>query len=89
MFEWSEEKNIFLLENRGVCFEDVLEAIKSGNLLADKPHFNQQRYPNQGILYVLIEDYVYCVPYVKKETLFLKTIYPSRKATRKFLKDRK
>ena len=89
MFEWSEEKNLLLIESRGISFEDVVMAIGVGNLLADEPHFNQNKYPNQGIFYVLIKNYVYCVPYVKNDNIFLKTIYPSRKATKKFLKDKK
>ena len=88
MFEWSEDKNLLLIANRGISFKDAVEAIANGDLLANEPHFNQKKYPNQGIFYVLINNYVYCIPYVKNDKIFLKTIYPSRKATKKFLKDK-
>ena len=89
MFRWDEDKNLLLIKSRGISFEDVINAISSGNLLADEPHFNNKKYPNQGIFYVLVKNYVYCVPYVEENDIFLKTIYPSRKATKRFLKDKK
>ncbi|TVQ22148.1 MAG: hypothetical protein EA383_15885 [Spirochaetaceae bacterium] len=44
------------------------------------------QYPGQKILVVRIEEYVYVVPFVDSdEGRFLKTIIPSRKATRDYL----
>jgi len=49
-------------------------------------HPNQSKYLNQQILVVKINDYVYLVPFVENENgKFLKTIIPSRKATRDYL----
>lgn len=49
-------------------------------------HPNQQRYGGQRIFVVQRDDYVYVVPFVEDEKLiFLKTIIPSRKATKQYL----
>lgn len=87
-FEWSEEKNARLKSQRGVSFEAVLTAIGDGKILAEQTHPRTATYPNQRIIIVQIEDYAYVVPYVTKDetTLFLKTIIPSRKATRHYLR---
>ena len=54
--------------------------------LAVFDHPNQERYPGQKIAVVLIEGYAYLVPFVEnEEEIFLKTIIPSRKATRQYL----
>lgn len=71
---------------RAISFEDVLYALQAGRLLDDGPHPNQDKYSNQRMLVVQIDDYAWLVPYVETEDeIFLKTIIPSRKATRKFL----
>lgn len=78
--EWSPQKNKLLKQTRGLCFEDVELALSSDGFIDDLPHPNNQRYPNQRLLMVLIDDYPCVVPYVKEgDKLFLKTIYPSRK----------
>lgn len=87
--EFSEEKNLLLKETRGICFEEVIQAIEKGNILDDLKHRDKKRYPNQRILVVKIKTYAYAVPYVvdkKKEAFFLKTVYPSRVFTKKFLR---
>lgn len=87
-FEYSNEKNALLQEIRGVGFEDVITAINNGNLLDDINHFNQKKYPLQKILIVKIGKYVYAVPYAwdrKRNVKFLKTIYPNRVLTKKYL----
>jgi hypothetical protein len=51
-------------------------------------HKNQKRYPDQKIYAVEINNYVYLVPFVETEKeIFLKTIIPSRKATKKYLEE--
>lgn len=89
-FDWDEEKNALLKIERGVGFEDVVSAIDEGNLLEVLNHHNSKKYPNQKIYVVKIEDYVYLVPFVEdEEKHFLKTIYPSRKMTKKYLTERR
>jgi uncharacterized DUF497 family protein len=87
MFDWSDEKDAKLRMERGVGFQDVVFHIEQGDVLAVAAHPNQEKYPNQQIMYVRIGDYVYLVPYVRVEgKTFLKTIIPSRKATKRYLK---
>ena len=83
---WSTEKNIRLKAERGVSFEEVLSAMSNGGLLAVLNHPNSTQYQNQKMLVVRIRGYAYLVPFVETETeVFLKTIIPSRKATRQYL----
>jgi len=84
-FDWSVEKNESLKRSRCVSFEIALEKIVDGDILEDMPHPNRDRYPNQNIFVIRIEGYCYLVPYVEdKDTIFLKTIIPSRKMTKKY-----
>lgn len=85
-FDWDKEKNEVLKREREISFEDVQIAIEEGRVLDDFEHPNKKRYPNQRILVVEIENYAYYVPYVEEEDkTFLKTIFPSRRATKKYL----
>lgn len=86
LIKYNEEKNLLLKATRGVCFEDVLEAIEKEDILADLEHFKKT---NQKILVVKIKNYAYAVPYVidnKRNTFFLKTVYPSRVLTKRYIK---
>lgn len=84
-FRWNPKKNELLKADRGVSFEDVVLAIESGGLLDVVDHPNSARYPNQGVFVVAIASYVYLVPHIEEpEYVFLKTIIPSRKATRDY-----
>ena len=79
-FEFSEEKNYQLFQERGVAFNNVIESINEKGILLNIEHPNKEKYPNQKILVVDIDGYAYCVPYViKSDKYFLKTIFPSRK----------
>lgn len=90
LFEWNEEKNKKLKEERGIGFEDVKTAIEEGKVKSIETHPNKVKYPNQKMMIVEIEAYVYLVPFVEDKTkYFLKTIIPSRKATKKYLSKRK
>ena len=83
---WNTEKNAVLKTERGVSFEDVVFHILSGDILDTLEHPNQERYPGQQIHVIAIEEYVYLVPFVESdEEVFLKTIIPSRKATKSYL----
>lgn len=75
-----------LRERHGLGFEQIVVAIESGAVLATMPHPNLARYPRQRIMIVRIDDYAFLVPFVEAEDhVFLKTIIPSRKATRDFI----
>jgi uncharacterized DUF497 family protein len=89
-FDWSDEKNEMLKQVRGVSFEQVELAIASGDLVDRVKHPNPEKYPNQKVFLVKIEDYIYSVPYVEdSEKIFLKTIIPNSKATKKYLGGKK
>ena len=84
-FDWNDEKNEFLKRVRGVSFEDVVFHIQNGDVLDVIKHPKVDRYPKQNIIVLNIDGYVYLVPYLKtRGTRFLKTIIPSRKATREY-----
>lgn len=88
-FRWSADKNETLATERGITFERIIIAIEDGGLLDVIAHPNLERYPNQRILIVACDEYAYLVPYIEEEEfLFLKTVIPSRKATRDHLKPR-
>lgn len=86
-FEWNTDKNEWLKHERGISFEEVVFHIEQGDLLDILEHPNPAKYKNQRIFVLNIEGYVYLVPFVESDTqIFLKTIIPSRKATRYYLK---
>lgn len=85
-FDWDDEKNELLERTRGVCFEEVLVQVQNGAILDIIKHPNRERYPNQNIIVLNFDGYVWLVPYVKTKGIrFLKTIIPSRRATREYL----
>ncbi|MDD5037140.1 MAG: toxin [Methylococcaceae bacterium] len=85
-FRWSAEKNDTLRAERGVSFESIVVAIEGGGLLDILAHPNPAKYPKQRVLVVACDNYAYLVPFVEEEDyFFLKTVIPSRKATRDYL----
>jgi len=88
-FRWNPEKNETLKIERDVSFEMITLAIEADGLLDELHHPNAEKYPNQSILVVAFDGYVYLVPYIEEpDYYFLKTVIPSRKATRDyFLKE--
>lgn len=86
-FHWAPEKNEQLQRERGATFERMVVAMEAGGLLDIVTHPNSARYPNQHIFVVSCEVYGYLVPFVEQEDHhFLKTIIPTRMATRSYLK---
>ena len=87
-FDWNPLKNQWLQKVRGISFDDVLFHLQSGGLLDVRHHPRSDRYPGQRVFVILIGGYVYLVPFVETdEVIFLKTVIPSRKETRAYLKD--
>ena len=85
-FRWSPDKNDSLRQERGASFEDIVVAVEAGCLLEIVPHQNPAKYPRQKIMVVEVAAYAFLVPFVEEEDhFFLKTIIPSRKATRDFI----
>ena len=87
-YDWSPEKNEQLKRQRGVTFEQVLFRLSEGAVWKVADHPNQRKYPGQNIYFVNMDGYIYLVPHVvEKECVFLKTIIPSRKATRDYRRE--
>lgn len=84
--EWSAAKNAVLKERHGFGFERVLVALSEGALLDNRTHPNSEQYGHQRQLVVEIDAYAWIVPFVQVDrTIFLKTMFPSRKATKFYL----
>ncbi|NOX09251.1 MAG: BrnT family toxin [Gammaproteobacteria bacterium] len=82
---WNPEKNRKLIEERDISFEDIVFSLQSGCLLDDIAHPNNKKYPHQRVFVVAIDEYAYLVPYIENdEEIFLKTVMPSRKATKHY-----
>ncbi len=85
-FRWNHEKNESLKIERSISFEEIVLAIEADGLLDELRHSNPDKYPNQFVFVVALDDYAYLVPYVEEaDYYFLKTVIPSRKATRDYL----
>ena len=84
--DWNSEKNEKIKIERDISFEDVLVAIGEKKILDIVEHKNQKKYPNQKMFIINIGSYAYLVPCIEDERkIFLKTIIPSRKATKKYI----
>ena len=88
--DWDKDKNEQLKRERDISFDDVINALDSGGLIEIIKNPNTKKYPNQKVFLVIINNYVYIVPFVEDDRkYFLKTIYPSRKMTKKYLVEKK
>jgi len=87
-FSWSDTKNLKLKAERNISFEEIVFSIAHGQLLDIIEHPNQEKYAGQRMFIVRVHDYAWLVPFVEtEEEIFLKTIFPSRKATKEYLGD--
>ena len=83
---WNPTKNQQLVSERGISFEDIVFYMQQGQLLDDIQHPNSVKYPEQRIFVINVDNYVHLVPYVEnQQEIFLKTVIPSRKATKQYL----
>jgi len=88
-FVWNDEKNKKLKETRNITFEMVVEEISKGNLVDTILHPNKSKYPHQKVFVIRFENYIYLVPFVETENeYFLKTIFPSREAQKRYGENR-
>jgi len=86
-FSWNNEKNQLLKSERNISFENVVFHIEKQRVLDIVQHPNQKKYKGQKIFIVDIDNYAYLVPFIESEReIFLKTIIPSRKATKQYLR---
>ena len=90
MFKWNEEKNLELVARRGVSFYDAVEQIKNKGILDSYKHPQSDKYPNQFIYVIRLNEYIHYVPYVYDgDDIFLKNIIPSRRLNKIYNKDKK
>ncbi len=88
-FDWDPEKNEQLKAERNISFEEIALLLSSGILWKRTKHPNQKDYPHQEVFLIPIEDYIFFVPYViDGDTIFLKTPFPHRKATKDYLTEK-
>lgn len=86
-FDWNIEKNKKLQKERGINFEQAVQAILSNDLIKIEKN-PSKKHPNQLMYIIKINNYCYLVPFIKqKDKIFLKTVIPSRKATKKYIKN--
>ena len=84
LWDKSKAQTLALNTDRNITFERCLVAIEAGDILANIANPSRD---GQNIFVLNIEDYAYVVPYVEdSEGLYLKTVFPSRKYTKLFLK---
>jgi len=88
-FEWNPEKNKIFKKERKISFEKIIFHLLQGDVWKTSSHPNPNDYPEQKIYFVVVDKYVYLVPHIiEKDYIFLKTIIPSRKATKIYKKER-
>ncbi len=84
-YDWNAEKNEWLKNERNVSFEQIIIHLSRGDVWKIADHPDQSNYPGQKLYFVIVDGYIYIVPYVvEKEHIYLKTIIPSRKATKMY-----
>ena len=86
-FDCDEGKNERLRSERGISFEEIVFHIQRGDVVDILEHPDQARYGGQRIFVVNVDGYAYLVPFVETaREVLLKTIIPSRKATKRYLR---
>lgn len=89
IFDFDPAKNLQLIDLRGISFEEIIAVLGNAGPLDVLMHKNTKRYANQKVYVVELYDYVYLVPFVEEDNkIFLKTAFPSRKATKQYLRNR-
>ena len=70
-----------------MSFEEVVFRIERGQLRNVIEHPNPVKYAGQRVFIINITDQACLVPFIETERgIFLKTIIPSRKATKRYLR---
>ena len=89
-YEWDAAKNAWLKENRNISFEQIIFHLSQGDVWKISEHPNQEKYKGQKIYFVIVNNYIYLVPHIIREDyIFLKTVIPSRKATKLYKQEKK
>ncbi len=84
VYDWDNAKNRRLTKERKISFEAIVSLIESGNMIATAA--GKGKYAHQKQFIIELNRYIYVVPFIEDDQkIFLKTIIPSRKLTKKFL----
>lgn len=84
---FSEEKDRWLIEKRGIGFKEISQKIIKRRMIRIIKHPNKKKFPKQKMFLVRVKDYIFIVPFIEEENyIFLKTVYPSRKYIKKYIK---
>jgi uncharacterized DUF497 family protein len=88
-YEWDPAKNEWLKKERQISFEQIIIHLSRGDVWKITDHPDQSNYPEQKLYFIIIDSYIYIVPYVvENQYIILKTIIPSRKATKMYKEER-
>ena len=88
-YDWNPDKNEWLKKERNISFEQIIFHLSQGDLWKISNHPDQANYPGQKLYFVIVNDYIFIVPFImEKESIFLKTIIPSRKATKLYKEEK-
>lgn len=88
IIDFDPEKNAWLRDRRGVCFDDMIPLIAEKNWLDIVQHPNQEKYPGQMLLIAALGGECYVIPFEiddEGKRVILRTVYPSRKARKHYL----
>lgn len=89
-YRYDPDKDVLLKKEWGIGFEAIIAMIEGNRVIKVITHHNQQKYARQKMMIFDIDGYAYVVPYVKnprKKEIFLKTIFPSRRMTKLYIKN--
>lgn len=78
MIYWDEEKNVKLMTERNISFNEIAEIILRKEYLDILENPNKK---DQLIFIICLQDYIYAVSFIidENENIILKTAFPSRK----------
>ena len=85
MIIWDDDKNQKLQNERNISFEEIAEIILRKEYLEILENPSRS---NQQIFVVKINNYIYSVPFIidEQSNIILKTVFPSRKLHKKYMR---
>jgi len=80
---WDQNKNDWLILNRGISFEEISDRIVNGDYLEILENPTRE---NQQYFIMNINNYIWVVPFqiTENDQIILKTAFPSRKFQKKY-----
>jgi uncharacterized DUF497 family protein len=83
VFKWNEEKNKWLMRERGISFQEITDTILKGDYI---DILENPTRPNQDIFILRFHGYTWVVPFFidQNENIHLITAFPSRKFHKRY-----